>query len=244
MNESVYQARLELFKTLNLPVSRADIKRLRKEQRRRLLVWEGALSSLLVLKRTMDVAFSLLAIILLLPLFLFVSLLIVIEDGWPVLYIHPRVGMNGRIFNFYKFRSMRRDADRIKQTLMEQNESAGGVIFKMKKDPRITRVGRVLRRFSIDETPQFFNVLTGDLSLVGPRPPLPEEVAQYTLEERKRLHVKPGLTCLWQIGGRSDIPFEQQVHLDLEYINSRSFRQDLRILLKTVPAVLFGRGAY
>jgi lipopolysaccharide/colanic/teichoic acid biosynthesis glycosyltransferase len=105
-------------------------------------------------------------------------------------------------------------------------------------------VGRFLRRFSIDETPQFFNVLTGDLSLVGPRPPLPDEVARYTLEERKRLHVKPGLTCLWQIGGRSDIPFEQQVHLDLEYINSRSIWQDIRILLKTVPAVLFGRGAY
>lgn len=244
MNESVYQARLELFKTLDLPVSKADIKRLRGRQRRRLLIWEGALSSLLVLKRLMDVVFSLIAIILLMPFFLLVSLLIVIEDGWPVLYVHPRVGMNGRTFNFYKFRSMRRDADQIKKELMNQNESADGVIFKMKNDPRVTRIGRFLRRFSIDETPQFFNVLAGDLSLVGPRPPLPDEVAQYTLEERKRLHVKPGLTCLWQIGGRSDIPFEQQVHLDLDYINSRSIWQDIRILLKTIPAVLFGRGAY
>lgn len=244
MNESVYQARLELFKTLDLPVSKADIKRLRWRQRGRLLIWEGALSSLLVLKRMMDVLCSLMAIVLLFPLFLLVAVLIVLEDGWPVLYIHPRVGINGRIFNFYKFRSMRRGADRMKGLLLDQNESADGVIFKMKHDPRVTRVGRILRRFSIDETPQFFNVLAGDLSLVGPRPPLPSEVAQYTLEERKRLHVKPGLTCLWQIGGRSDVPFEQQVRLDMEYIHSRSIWQDIRIILKTVPAVLFGRGAY
>jgi lipopolysaccharide/colanic/teichoic acid biosynthesis glycosyltransferase len=244
MNESVYQARRELFKTLDLPVSKADIKRLRWRQRRRLLVWEWALSSLLVIKRLMDVVCSLIAIVLLIPLFIAVSVLIVLEDGWPVLYVQHRVGINGRIFNFYKFRSMRRGADRLREQLMEQNESSDGVIFKMKKDPRITRVGRILRRFSIDEAPQFFNVLAGDLSLVGPRPPIPSEVAQYTLEERKRLHVKPGLTCLWQIGGRSEIPFEQQVRLDMEYIHSRSIWQDICIMLKTIPAVLFGRGAY
>ena len=244
MNESVYQARREVFRSLNVPVSKADIKRLRWEQRRRLLVWEWALSSLLIIKRLIDVICSLIAIIILIPFFLIVSVLIVLEDGWPVLYVQQRVGINGRIFNFYKFRSMRRGADRLKDHLMEQNESTDGVIFKMKHDPRITRVGRFLRRFSIDETPQFFNVLAGDLSLVGPRPPLPSEVAQYTLEERKRLHVKPGLTCLWQIGGRSEIPFEQQVRLDMEYIHSRSIWQDVRIMLKTIPAVLFGRGAY
>jgi lipopolysaccharide/colanic/teichoic acid biosynthesis glycosyltransferase len=244
MNESVYQARLELFKTLDLPVSKADIKRLRWRQRRRLLVWEWALNSLLVIKRMIDVACSLIAIALLMPLFLIVSACIVIEDGWPVLYVQQRVGINGRTFNFYKFRSMRRGADRIKEQLLAQNESSGGVIFKMKKDPRITRTGRFLRRFSIDETPQFFNVLAGDLSLVGPRPPLPAEVAQYTLADRKRLHVKPGLTCLWQIGGRSDIPFDQQVRLDMEYIHSRGIWQDIRIMLKTIPAVLLGRGAY
>jgi lipopolysaccharide/colanic/teichoic acid biosynthesis glycosyltransferase len=244
MNESVYQARQELFKTLDLPVSKADIKRLRWRQRSRLLVWEWALNSLLVIKRLMDICCSLIAIVLLIPLFLLVSILIVLEDGWPVLYVQQRVGINGRIFNFYKFRSMRRGADRLKEQLMAENESADGVIFKMKKDPRITRMGRVLRRFSIDEMPQFFNVLSGDLSLVGPRPPLPSEVAQYTLEDRKRLHIKPGLTCLWQIGGRSEIPFEQQVRLDMEYIHSRSIWQDIRIMLKTVPAVLFGRGAY
>lgn len=244
MNESVYQARRELFKTLDLPVSKADIKRLRWRQRSRLLVWEWALSSLLVIKRIMDVVCSLMAIFMLIPLFVVVSVLIVLEDGWPVLYVQQRVGINGRIFNFYKFRSMRRGADRLKEQLMAQNESADGVIFKMKKDPRVTRIGRILRRFSIDEAPQFFNVLSGDLSLVGPRPPIPSEVAQYTLEERKRLHVKPGLTCLWQIGGRSEIPFEQQVRLDMEYIHSRGLWQDIRIMLKTVPAVLFGRGAY
>jgi len=233
-----------MFKTLDLPVSKADIKRLRWRQRSRLLVWEWALGSLLVAKRILDVICSLIAIILLMPLFLFIALLIVLEDSWPVLYVQQRVGINGRIFNFYKFRSMRRGADRLKEELIERNESADGVIFKMKKDPRITQVGRILRRFSLDETPQFFNVLAGDLSLVGPRPPLPSEVAQYTLADRRRLHVKPGLTCLWQIGGRSEIPFEQQVRLDLEYIHSRSIWQDLRIMLKTVPAVLFGRGAY
>ncbi|QHI68196.1 sugar transferase [Tichowtungia aerotolerans] len=244
MNESVYQARQELFKTLDLPVSKADVKRLRWQQRVRLLLWEGALSSLLVIKRVIDIVGSLSAILIFMPLFLMTALCIVIEDGWPVFYMQSRVGMNGRVFNFYKFRSMRRDADRIREQLMNQNESSDGVIFKMKQDPRVTRVGRFIRRFSIDETPQFFNVLTGDLSLVGPRPPLPSEVAQYTLEDRKRLHVKPGLTCLWQIGGRSEIPFEQQVHLDLEYINSRSIWNDIRIMLKTVPAVLLGRGAY
>jgi lipopolysaccharide/colanic/teichoic acid biosynthesis glycosyltransferase len=244
MNESVYQARRELFKTLDLPVSKADIKRLRWRQRSRLLVWEWALNSLLIIKRLIDVVCSLMAILMLMPLFIVVSICIVIEDGWPVLYVQQRVGINGCIFNFYKFRSMRRGADRLKQQLMTQNESADGVIFKMKKDPRITRVGRILRRFSIDETPQFFNVLSGDLSLVGPRPPLPAEVAQYTLADRKRLHVKPGLTCLWQIGGRSDIPFDQQVRLDMEYIHSRGIWQDIRIMLKTIPAVLFGRGAY
>lgn len=244
MNESVYRARLELFKTLDLPVSKADIKRLRWRQRGRLLVWEWTLGSLLVVKRIIDVLGSLAAIIVLLPLFAVVAVLIVLEDGWPVLYIQPRVGMNGRLFNLYKFRSMVRNADQLKDNLLADNESAGGVIFKIKRDPRVTRIGRVLRRFSIDETPQFFNVLAGDLSLVGPRPPLPSEVAQYTLEERKRLHIKPGLTCLWQVGGRSDVSFERQVQLDLEYIHSRSIWKDIRIMLKTVPAVLFGRGAY
>ena len=197
-----------------------------------------------MIKRIIDVIGSLVAIVLFMPLFLITALCIVIEDGWPVLYVQSRIGINGRVFNFYKFRSMRRDADRIKEELMKQNESKDGVIFKMKHDPRVTRVGRFIRRFSIDETPQFFNVLAGDLSLVGPRPPIPSEVAQYTLADRKRLHVKPGLTCLWQVEGRSEIPFDQQVHLDMEYIHSRSLWTDIRIMFRTIPAVLLGRGAY
>jgi lipopolysaccharide/colanic/teichoic acid biosynthesis glycosyltransferase len=136
------------------------------------------------------------------------------------------------------------NADKIKAQLAEQNESAAGVIFKMKKDPRVTKTGRIIRKFSIDELPQLINVLKGDMSLVGPRPPLPKEVAEYTLEQRKRLHVIPGITCLWQVSGRSDIPFTDQVRLDLQYIQSAGIVNDIRLLLKTIPAVLSGRGAY
>ena len=136
------------------------------------------------------------------------------------------------------------DAEKRKSELLERNESAGGVIFKMRNDPRITPVGRILRKTSTDELPQLFNVLLGDMSLVGPRPPLPREVMEYSLEDRKRLNVMPGLTCLWQISGRSNIPFDRQVELDKEYIQSHGIRKDLVILLKTVPAILTGRGAY
>jgi lipopolysaccharide/colanic/teichoic acid biosynthesis glycosyltransferase len=135
-------------------------------------------------------------------------------------------------------------ADKMKDQLLEQNESGAGVIFKMKKDPRITRVGSFIRRFSIDELPQLLNVLKGDMSLVGPRPPIPREVAEYTLEDRKRLHIKPGITCIWQVSGRSDIPFDQQVELDKQYILSKSLFTDIKILVLTVPAVLTGKGAY
>ena len=136
------------------------------------------------------------------------------------------------------------NAEKFKQELADRNESAAGVIFKMKKDPRITRVGKIIRKFSIDELPQLLNVLIGDMSLVGPRPPLPGEVAKYTLEQRKRLHVIPGITCLWQVSGRSDIPFTDQVKLDMQYIQSASFLNDILLLLKTIPAVLTGKGAY
>ena len=135
-------------------------------------------------------------------------------------------------------------AQAMKAQLMQHNESKDGVLFKMKKDPRITRVGRFIRKFSIDELPQLFNVLIGDMSLVGPRPATPDEVDQYTLEQRKRLHAVPGITCIWQVSGRSEIPFEKQVQLDIEYIKSTSVLRDLIILLKTIPAVLSGKGAY
>ncbi len=130
------------------------------------------------------------------------------------------------------------------QTLALHNDMAGGVIFKMKNDPRITGIGRLIRRASIDELPQLWNVLIGEMSLVGPRPPLPSEVDQYALADRQRLHVKPGITCIWQVSGRSDIPFERQVELDIDYLYSQSIWVDLELLVKTIPAVLFGKGAY
>lgn len=244
MADNMSQLRHKMFQELNLPVNEADIRKLKRKQRIKIVLWETSLSGVLFLKRTMDLVGSAIGLIALSPLFLVFAAAIVIEDRFPVFYIQTRVGQDGREFPFYKFRSMFRNADQIKENLIEENESDEGVIFKMKKDPRVTRVGRFIRRFSIDELPQLLNVLVGDLSIVGPRPPLPKEVAEYTLEDRKRLHVKPGLTCLWQIKGRSDIPFSQQVQLDLEYINSQTIWDDIKIILKTVPAVLTGKGAY
>jgi lipopolysaccharide/colanic/teichoic acid biosynthesis glycosyltransferase len=244
MNDSIYTARAALFKELNLPTSRSSIRMLRVRHLLKLGFWEVGLRSVYAVKRVMDFAISAMALVMLLPLFLVVGLAIVIEDGFPVFFAQNRVGLNGRVFRFYKFRSMFRNAEQLKDTLIKQNESGDGVIFKMKNDPRITKVGRFIRRYSIDEMPQFLNVLLGDLSIVGPRTPVPREVAQYTLDDRKRLHIKPGLTCLWQIQGRSEIPFKEQVRLDLQYIHSQSVIKDLMIMVKTVPAVLLGRGAF
>lgn len=244
MRESVYQARRKMFKSLDIPATRADVTILKWKQRSRLVIWETALRSLLAVKRTMDILISLTALILLSPLFLMVAICILMDDGFPVLLLQKRVGQYGREFRLHKFRSMCRNADQIKPDLLDQNESSSGVIFKMKNDPRVTWTGRILRRFSIDEMPQFLNVLLGDLSVVGPRPPLPEEVAQYSLSDRKRLQVKPGITCLWQIHGRSEIPFERLVSLDMQYIQSQNPLKDIVIIIKTIPAVLFGRGAY
>lgn len=244
MRESIYLARREMFKSLNIPATKADIAILKWKQRSRLVVWETALRSLLAVKRTLDILISLVALILLTPLFLVVAVFILVDDGFPVLLMQKRVGQYGREFRLHKFRSMCRGAEQMKPALADQNESADGIIFKIKNDPRITRTGRILRRFSIDEMPQFLNVLMGDLSVVGPRPPVPEEVAQYTLSDRKRLQVKPGITCLWQIQGRSEIPFDRLVTLDMQYIQSQNVLKDIIIIIKTIPAVLFGRGAY
>jgi len=244
MNESIYRARRELFRRMDIPVTRADMRVLRWKQRSRLVVWEGMLRSLLVVKRIMDVLVSLAALVLLAPLFILVAACIIVEDGFPVIYMQKRVGLNGREFRFFKFRSMCKDADELREELLDLNESTDGITFKIRQDPRILRCGRMLRRYSIDELPQLFNVLAGDLSLVGPRPPLPDEVKRYSLSDRKRLHVKPGLTCLWQVRGRADIPFGEQVGLDMQYIQSQSLLKDLAIILKTIPAVLLGRGAY
>ena len=197
-----------------------------------------------IVKRWMDVFGSLAAIILLSPVFILVAIWIKLDSPGPLIYRQVRIGQYGRPFHFYKFRSMYIDSDARRAALLKENESKDGVLFKMKNDPRITRCGRFTRKYSIDEMPQFFNVLLGDMSLVGPRPPLPSEVAQYSLDDRKRLEILPGITCIWQISGRSDIPFREQVVLDKEYIREQSFWKDVLILFRTIPAVLAGKGAY
>jgi len=244
MNDSIYRARREMFNKMDIPISKADVHILKWKQRTRLLFWESMLRSLLIVKRSFDLFVSLLALVFLMPLFMIVAVCIIVEDGFPVVFSQRRVGLDGREFNMFKFRTMCRDAEKMRLELLDRNDSTDGVTFKMRHDPRVLRVGRLLRRFSIDELPQFVNVLKGDLAIVGPRPPLPEEVKRYSLSDRKRLHVKPGLTCLWQISGRSDIPFGRQVSLDIQYIQSQSLLKDFVIVLKTIPAVLFGRGAY
>ena len=195
-------------------------------------------------KRIMDIVISALGMLILSPLFLLIAAAVKLSSPGPVFFKQVRVGRYGRHFTFYKFRSMRLNADAEKAGLMSRNESRDGVIFKMKDDPRITRVGKFLRRTSLDELPQLWNVFIGDMSLVGPRPPVPSEVEKYTLEDRKRLDVIPGITCLWQIKGRSDIPFHEQVRLDKEYILTPSVWKDFVILLKTIPAIIGGKGAY
>ena len=211
-----------------------------RRRRFRIILGKATIAATYGLKRMIDLVGSVGALVCLSPVFAATALAIRLESKGPVFFAQTRVGRDGRHFKFWKFRSMRTDAEALKAKLMQQNESKDGVIFKMKNDPRITKVGRFIRKYSIDELPQLWNVLIGDLSLVGPRPPVPSEVAQYTLEERKRLNVIPGLTCLWQIKGRSDIPFKEQVRLDTEYIRTRGFWSDLKILLKTPAAILSG----
>jgi lipopolysaccharide/colanic/teichoic acid biosynthesis glycosyltransferase len=194
-------------------------------------------------KRVLDVTLSLLLLCLLSPLLLLIAVLIKWEDGGPVLFGQIRAGLGGRTFRLYKFRSMCVDAERQRDALRAL-QASDSPRFKLERDPRVTRTGYWLRRFSLDEIPQFWNVVVGDLSLVGPRPALPEEVAQYEADHFRRLDVAPGVTCTWQVSGRSLIPFEQQVELDLAYIRTRSLLVDTQILLRTVPAVLSGRGAY
>lgn len=196
-------------------------------------------------KRGLDLALVLPALLLLSPLLALVALAIRIGDGGPALFWQRRVGRHGVEFDFPKFRSMRVDAEAVRTQLLAANQhGSAGVTFKIKRDPRITPIGRWLRRFSIDELPQLWCVLRGDMSLVGPRPPLINEVARYTLRERQRLAVTPGLTCIWQVNGRSELPFPQQLQMDLAYIQRPSLWADVCLILKTLPAVIRGRGAY
>lgn len=194
-------------------------------------------------KRLIDIVVSTIALVLLLPVMAMVSLAIVTTSRGPVFFVQDRVGRNGRIFSFRKFRSMRAGAEDEKSQLWDLNEQ-DGPIFKIRQDPRVTRVGRFLRRYSLDELPQLIHVLTGQMSLVGPRPQLPEEVAGYPSAARRRLVAKPGVTCIWQVSGRSDLDFETWINLDLDYIDRWSLWLDLKLLAKTIPAVFSGKGAY
>lgn len=194
-------------------------------------------------KRAFDMVASALALVLLAPVIAVLAVLVKLSSPGPVFYRSTRVGRGGRPFTFYKLRSMVKDADLKRRNLAHMNE-ADGPVFKIARDPRITGIGRFMRSTSLDEVPQFWNILKGDMSLVGPRPPIPEEVAQYEPWQLRRLDVLPGLTCLWQISGRSRIGFQEWMRLDLEYIRHQSFRLDLKILLRTIPAVLSREGAY
>jgi exopolysaccharide biosynthesis polyprenyl glycosylphosphotransferase len=194
-------------------------------------------------KRAVDLLLVGAGVLVLLPVFAVIALSIKLDSPGRILYGQTRVGRNGRHFKMLKFRSMCQDADKRLAELVHQNE-ATGPLFKIKKDPRITRVGAFLRRWSLDELPQLLNVLKGDMSLVGPRPPLPSEVARYEDWELGRLRALPGLTGLWQVSGRSEVPFHDMVRLDIHYIRNWSIGLDLEILLRTVPAVLTNRGAY
>jgi len=194
-------------------------------------------------KRIFDIAFSMLIAIFALPLGLLIALMIRLDSPGPIIYAQTRIGKNGQPFKFFKFRSMVVDADERRREIANLNQSTGP-LFKIKDDPRCTRIGGFLRRFSLDELPQLINVLRGEMSLIGPRPNLPQEVEQYQEWHKKRLSVSPGMTGLWQISGRSDLTFDEMVLLDIYYAENWSFGLDMSILLTTVPKVLLGKGAY
>jgi exopolysaccharide biosynthesis polyprenyl glycosylphosphotransferase len=193
--------------------------------------------------RFVDISVSLIILLIGSPLWLCVALAVRLNSPGPIIYKQTRIGLNGQPFKCLKFRSMYQNADKLRAMLIDKNE-AQGPLFKMREDPRITAVGKFLRRTSLDEIPQLLNVIKGDMSLVGPRPPLPQEVAQYEEWQKGRLGIKPGLTGLWQVRGRSDISFDEGVLMDLYYIENWSLRLYFQILLRTIPAVLFSRGAY
>jgi len=241
---------------------------------RKKYAWVAIVGGARVLKRAVDIVVASMMLVALLPIFLLVASFIKLTDRGPALFWQTRVGRWGREFPFPKFRSMVANAEEIKKRMEElmklpkeelarlteqmggldtrtrriltamKNDHSDSITFKMKDDPRVTWIGKIIRKGSIDELPQLWSVLKGDMSLVGPRPPVPREVAQYTLADRRRLDATPGLTCFWQVEGRGDIPFKQQVELDVKYLESQSFWLDIKLLLKTVPAVLIGKGAY
>lgn len=212
--------------------------------------WISLVNGGWLVKRGLDILIATVALLLAAPLFATIAVLVRM-DGGPVFFRQTRIGYMGREFGMLKFRSMCVNAEARLAALLAQNEKAQGITFKMKNDPRVTAVGRFIRKASIDELPQLFNVLMGDMSIVGPRPPLPREVALYSVEDRRRLLAMPGITCLWQvgernggtfeIGDRNSIDFDEQVQLDVRYIESQSALRDLWIMLKTLPAMLLGK---
>ena len=197
------------------------------------------------IKSLFDVVAASLLVVVFSPLMLLIAAAVKLSSPGPVIFRQRRVGRFGKEFWFYKFRSMTVDAEERRHHMLDHNlHGPDGVTYKRRDDPRVTRIGRLLRKTSLDELPQLWNVLKQDMSLVGPRPALPSEVARYSPEHLQRLAVIPGLTCFWQIQGRSEIPFEKQVRLDLEYIRRRSLWLDIGLILKTVPALISGKGAY
>lgn len=196
------------------------------------------------IKRLFDVVASSVAVVILSPVFLIIAIAIKINDpAGPVFYTQTRVGKDGKPFKMFKFRSMVTNADELLERLRDQNE-VEGAMFKMKDDPRITKVGKFIRKYSLDELPQLLNVVGGSMSIVGPRPPLPFEVEEYTDYDRQRLMVKPGATGMWQVGGRNALSFDQMVELDLTYINERSIWLDLKIMFETVKVMIKPNAAY
>jgi exopolysaccharide biosynthesis polyprenyl glycosylphosphotransferase len=222
---------------------RFESARANQRLRARMLIWSIRSKIVRSLKRVLDITVASGALVLASPLMLLTAIVIKLDSRGPVLFKQIRVGKDGEHFGCYKFRSMYVDAEQRKAALMAMNE-ADGPVFKMQNDPRITRVGRVIRKLSIDELPQLFNVLKGEMSLVGPRPALPSEVERYTFEQIGRLHAVPGITGLQQVSGRSNLDFKRWVELDLQYISEQSIWKDIEILAKTIPAVFFSRGAY
>lgn len=208
-----------------------------------LIYWSVRGMVLSRLKRLFDIVISLLTIIFTSPIWILTAIAVKLESPGPILFKQERVGKYGQLFMCLKFRSMYMDAEERKAELLGLNE-ADEIVFKIKEDPRITRVGRIIRKLSIDEIPQLLNVLRGDMSLVGPRPPVPIEVVQYNYDTFRRLEAVPGITGLQQVSGRSDLTFKRWVELDIQYIQERSLRKDIMILLKTIPTVISRRGAY
>jgi lipopolysaccharide/colanic/teichoic acid biosynthesis glycosyltransferase len=231
------------------PLGRAKLNLYVKWKR---FAWNWGTGCAYFVKRVFDIVVSIIALVVLAPVFVAIAIVVKL-DGGPIFFRQTRYGLHGKEFKMLKYRSMCVDAEAKLKDLLALNEKKEGITFKIKDDPRITKIGRIIRKTSLDELPQFWNVLVGDMSIVGPRPPVKREVELYEQRHRRRFNVKPGITCLWQvgerqgglfeIGDRNAIDFEEQVDLDVRYIESQSLWKDVWLLLKTVPAILFGKGA-